>query len=136
MLTILGMLTGLAGPLAQIGAQIVSLEQAKTKAASDEEKQKIDAELSEAHDRKAALIAEAGSRLNAIIRGGLAFGPFVYLLKVFLWDKVIGSFLGHACFQGKCSVFLTDQLDVNLWKVVAAVIAFYFLYDMTARWRS
>ena len=131
MLTILGLITGLAGPLATLAGQITSLEQAKVAAQSDQERARIDAALQEAHDRRAVLVAEAGSRLNAIMRGLLAAGPTVYLMKIFIFDKVLGSFLG----QTK-SVFVTDPLDDNLCKVTLAVVAFYFVYDMADSWRG
>jgi hypothetical protein len=131
-LTILGFITGLAGPIRDIAGKIADLKIAQVQASTDQDRVRVQAEIDEARARQAVLTAEAGSRLNAIIRGGLAFGPCVYLLKVFVWDKVLGSFLGHA--KGG-SMFVTDPLDNNLWKVVVAVIAFYFVYDMAARFR-
>lgn len=126
MFTILGALTGLAGPLAQVAKQIAALQTAKINAAADEERAKIDASLQEAHDRRAVLIAEAGSRLNAIMRGLLAMPTVILLWKIEIWDKAFGSLThGH-----------TDSLGPDLWWVVTAVIAFYFGYDIAARWRS
>ena len=133
MLSILGFLTGLAGPIAQITGKIADLKIAQVQAETDQEKAKIDASIAEAHDRQAVLVAEAGSRLNAIIRGIIAFGPMLYLAKIFIFDKVIGSFFHQA--RGG-SIWNTDPLDDNLWKIVVAVIAFYFVYDMTAKWRK
>lgn len=133
---IIALITGLAGPLAQAFNKIEDLKSQKLTAESDHEKQVIDAQIDEAHARSQVLIAEAGSRLNAIIRGLLAFGPMVYLDKVFVWDKVIGSFTGHSCFNSVCSVFNTDALDSNLWTVVTAVLSFYFVYDIAATFRK
>ncbi len=134
--TILGALTGLAGPISQAVAKLTDLQIAKVNASSDKEKQEIDGQISEAHDRMMVLTAEAGSRINSIVRGLLAFGPMIYLNKVFVWDKVIGSFMGHSCFKGECSVFNTDALDPNLWTVVTVVLSFYFVYDIAASWRK
>lgn len=126
MFSIIGLITGLAGPLTQVASQIIALQSAKQKAASDEEHQKIDADLQEAHDRRAALIAEAGSRLNAIMRGLLAAPVVILLWKLLVFDKALGQWTdGH-----------TDALGPDMWKVITAVIAFYFLYDMAARWRK
>lgn len=130
---IIGLITGLAGPISQAVANVTNLQIAKVNASTNEEKMQIDAAIAEAHDRVAVLTAEAGSRINAIIRGLLALGPMTYLNKVFIFDKVIGSFLGHA--KGG-SAFDTDPLDSNLWTVVTVVLSFYFVYDIAASWRK
>lgn len=133
---IIGLITGLAGPIASAVGKLTDLQMAKVQASTDQEKMKYDAQIAEAHDRVMVLQAEAGSRLNAIIRGLLAFGPMVYLIKLFVWDKVIGSFAGKSCFHDVCSIFNTDSLDSNLWTVVTVVLSFYFVYDMAASWRK
>lgn len=133
---IIALITGLAGPLAQAFNKIEDLKMAKLQASTNVEHMHIDGQIAEAHDRAQVLIAEAGSRLNAIFRAMLAFGPMVYLNKVFVWDKVIGSFTGHSCFHDVCSVFTTDTLDANLWTVVTVVLSFYFVYDMAASFRK
>lgn len=133
MLTILGFITGLAGPISAAVAKIADLNIAKVQAESDIQKAGVDAQIAEAHDRMSVLVAEAGSRINAIIRGLIAFGPMTYLNKVFLFDKVLGSFLGHSV-DG--SMFTTDALDSNLWTVVTVCLSFYFVYDIAASWRK
>lgn len=133
MLAILGFITGLAGPISAAVAKIADLNIAKVQAESDIQKAGVDAQIAEAHDRMSVLVAEAGSRINAIIRGLIAFGPMTYLNKVFLFDKVLGSFLGHSV-DG--SMFTTDALDSNLWTVVTVCLSFYFVYDIAASWRK
>ena len=141
--SILGLLTGLAGPLAQITGKITDLKLAQVQAKSNTERAEIDQRIEEAHDRKAILVAEAGQRIagtiNASMRFILALGPAVLLSKIFVWDKVMGSFYGCAGNQGQldpsCNVFRTDPLDPYLWGVVTAVIAFYFAYDMMMKRR-
>jgi hypothetical protein len=128
MLAFLGLLTGLAGPIRDITREITSLQQARLKAETDVEKAGITREIESAHDRKAVLVAEAGSRLNAIVRAVAAVGPISYVLKIFLFDKVIGSFVGHTA-----NIFRTDPLTTEQAAVLAAVIGFYFLYDMTKK---
>jgi hypothetical protein len=60
------------------------------------------------------------------MRGLMAFPVVVLLWKLLIYDKALGQWtMGH-----------TDALGDDLWKVVAAVIAFYFLYDITARFRK
>jgi hypothetical protein len=129
--TILGALTGLAGPISQAVAKLADLNIAKVQAGSDKEKQEIDGQISEAHDRMMVLTAEAGSRVNSIVRGLLAFGPMLYLDKVFIWDKVIGSFAGYTK-----DIFTTDGLSDELKTIVMVVLSFYFAYDIAASWRK
>lgn len=132
---ILGAITGLAGPITQVIGKIQDVKLELAKAENDAERQRLQAEHGELEARKAALLAEAGQRLNAIVRTSIAFGPALYLTKIFVMDKVIGSIVRGIA--GKdYAIFATDPLDDNLWKVVVAVIAFYFLYDITARFRK
>lgn len=133
MLAILGFLTGMAGPLSTIATSIANTKAAMAAAQTDQERNKLLAAVEELHGRQAVLIAEAGSRINAIIRGLFALPIALYFCKVFVFDKVLGSFLGHS---SDGSMFTTDALGPDLWKLVLAVLAFYFLYDAAARWRS
>jgi hypothetical protein len=71
------------------------------------------------------------------MRMALAMGPALVLLKLFAWDKVVGSFYGCtgdvARHMTDCTTFRTDALDEHQWLVIAAVVAFYFAYDITSR---
>lgn len=139
MLTVIGFLTGLIGPIRDIAGKIADLKIAQVQASTDQEKARINAQIEEARSRQAVLTAEAGSRINAIIRGCIAFGPALFLTVIFVWDKVVGKFAGcagKAATGSHCWLFVTDPLDDNLWKVVVAVIAFYFVYDIAARFRK
>lgn len=126
MLTILGLITGLAGPIATIAGKILDHKTALAQAQSDDERNKLNAAIEELHAQQAVLVAEAGSRLNAIIRGLMAFPVMVLLWKLLVYDKALGQWTGG----------YTDPLGSDLWKIVAAVIAFYFLYDIAARYRK
>src|SRR5437868_3595020 len=99
-LSILGLLTGLAGPLVNLAGRITDLQIAKVGASTDKEKALIDQQIEEAHDRKAILIAEAGNRvagaINASVRLFLALPSGIILWKLLVWDKVLGSFKGCA----------------------------------------
>lgn len=81
--------------------------------------------------RRDLMIAEAAtSGLNIKMRFIIALGPASILLKIFLWDKVIGSFIGCSqAIPGTCKIFVTDSLDQNLWQVVSIVVGFYFLCE-------
>lgn len=132
---VIGAITGLAGPISAVLTRMQDVKLELAKVQSDTERNKLLSEQGELQARQAALIAEAGSRLNAIVRTSIAFGPALYLTKVFVFDKVIGS-LVRGLAGRDFLIFRTDPLDDNLWKVVVAVIAFYFLYDITARFRK
>jgi len=121
-LSIIGLLTGLAGPIANIASNITDLQRAKISAATDEKKAEIQGQIEALHDKRAVLVAEAGNRINALIRGIFSIGILVYPLKIFLWDKVIGSF-----FHQTASIFETDGLSNNDTWVLMTVIGFYFL---------
>ncbi len=112
----------------------VIIQKVKNDAKTQVEKAKIQAEIDEVNARRAVIIAEAGSRLagglNASMRFLLTLGPLAILLKLFFWDKVVGSFVGCAGRGGileHCNTFRTDPLDTNQWAVIAAAIGFYFV---------
>lgn len=123
--TILSALTGLGGLVRGIEQDLTNLGIAKINATTEKEKAELSAKIEALHDKRAVLVAEAGSRLNAIIRGVAAGGPVVYITKVFVWDKVLGSFFGYTP-----NMFQTDPLDPNLWNIVMVVFGFYFVADM------
>jgi len=135
--SILGFITGLGPIISSLGGKIADLQLAKAQAKSNVEIQEINAEIEATHDRRAVLVAEAGNRLaaglNASARLLLALGPILVLLKLMVWDKVIGSFNGcalkDAVHYPGCNTFRTDPLDANQWIVITAVIGFYFLYS-------
>lgn len=136
--TVLGFLTGLAGPLATIAGKLADAKVELAKAQTDQERNKLLAAIEEMHAAQSVLVAEAGSRINAYFRAFMAFPVAITIWKLLAWDKVIGSFVGCSGHtkQGTCGTFLTDPLGPDLWKVMAAVIAFYFLYDIAARFRK
>lgn len=69
------------------------------------------------------LVADAQhSKLDLYMRSMIAFGPACYILKIFLWDKVLAAWT-----NGR-----TDPIDPNLWTVVMVILGFYFV-TTTAR---
>lgn len=144
--TILSLVTGLGPTITSIGKQIGDYKIQKGQTESAREKQKLDQQIAEAHDRRDVIVAEAGNRLavfmKGIVRGLIIAGPLSYILKISLWDKVIGSFVGcsakYAGFQpmGYCYTFVTDSLNINLdattGAILSAAIAFYLMYDIAS----
>lgn len=129
MLNIIGLITGLGPLLIALGDKLAGLLIAKQQAKTQEELAKINQQIEEVHDKRAVLVAESGSRINSIIRSIAALGPIIYLNKIYLWDKVGGSFAGCAGNSAQyCNTyFSTDAIDPNLWWVAFGVIGFYFL---------
>jgi hypothetical protein len=131
---ILGFITGLAGPLAQVANNITDLNKMKVQAQNNTELAQINSQLEAVHDRRATLIAEAGSRVSSVINASarllLALGPIVILNKILVWDKAWGSLkgcVGDTSHMPLCKIYNTDALDPNLWWVVMATVGFYFL---------
>lgn len=121
----LAFLFALINPLAGVAKSIAQYKIAQQSALTDQERIHAQEMVQTLQARRDVMIAEAGSGygwINALMRGLLAFGPMVYLNKIYIWDKVLG--------WGS-----TDRLDDHLWNVVMAVVGFYFLYEITARWK-
>jgi hypothetical protein len=113
----LSVLFGLINPLAALAGKIADARMAAQNAVTDRERIAAEERVKDLEARRAVLVAEAaGSRVNVVMRAAIAFGPTVYLLKIFIWDKVL-------------KLGATDSLSGELWQVVTAVIGFYFLYE-------
>lgn len=129
------LLKGLFGSIDGITAAISNQKIAAINATTEQERIHANENVLTLQSRRDVLIAEsAHSKLNIYMRALISVGPTSVLLKIFLWDKVIGSFVGCS---GKladpvaCRVFVTDSLDPNLWQVVMVVLGFYFIADTT-----
>lgn len=122
MIAILSAIFKFFDPIARITDKIVELQIKKADARTEQERIAADERSKALEAKRDVMIAEAGLGLNTYMRTAIAIGPAIYLLKIFIWDKVLK--LGS-----------TDALDSNLWQVVIAVIGFYFLYDIAARWK-
>lgn len=134
------LLSGLFGSINGITAAISNAQIAKIQATTQEEQIRATEVVDTLRARRDVMIAEsAHSRLNIIMRFLIAFGPALILTKIFVWDKVIGSFYGCSGagvaaenLGRSCATFNTDVLDPNLWQVVMVVLGFYFLADASA----
>ncbi len=113
-----------------IANERIALISAKT----NEEKIHAQERIDTLSQRRQVLIAEAGvSRLNIIMRSTMAFSVTVVLAKLLIWDKVIGSLAGcSGAPAGTCGIFTTDPFDDNQWRIILAVVSFYFITEITA----
>lgn len=118
----LGFILSLFDPISRIVGKIADAKVELAKAQTDQERIHAQERIDALTARKDVMVAESGSRVNAWIRAGYAL-PFVfYNAKLVIWDKVLG--LGS-----------TDGLSSELFQVEIACIGFYFLYDITARFK-
>lgn len=108
--------------IGSITSKIADAYLAKQNATTDREKIAADERIRTLEAKRAVMVAEAGSRINAIMRAALAAPVAVILWKIFIYDKALGQWT-HGT---------TDALSPELWNVVMVVVGFYFIYE-TAR---
>jgi hypothetical protein len=115
----LGTILALLNPIAAVVKELASERVALTNATTEQQRIESQERITALQARRDVLIAESGSRWNALMRFLLALGPMIYLNKIFIWDKVLqrGS---------------TDSLTADLWHVALTVVGFYFLADIAA----
>lgn len=117
------LISGLFGSVNAITAAISNEKIAALTATTQQDQIAANERVATLQQQRDVLIADsAHSKLDLYIRSAIAIGPTGYLLKIFLWDKVLGS-LTHGT---------TDPLDLNLWQVVMVVLGFYFLSATSA----
>ncbi|CAB4171504.1 hypothetical protein UFOVP1349_38 [uncultured Caudovirales phage] len=118
----LSFLFGLINPLTSIIGKIADAKVELAKAQTDKEKIHAQERVDTLDARRAVLVAESGSRVNAFIRASFAVPFVIYNAKLILWDKVLA--LGS-----------TDGLSPDLMQIEIACIGFYFLHSMVATWK-
>lgn len=126
------LISGLFGSINHVTDAIANERIAGLNATTDQERIKSSERVKSLEAKRDLMIAEAAtSRLNIYIRSMIALGPGSVILKLNLWDKVIGSLAGCSGPQpaGTCGIFNTDPLDDNQWKIIMIVVGFYFLYE-------
>lgn len=128
------LVTGAFGTINGITSALSNEKIAVINAKTTEEQIAAQERVNTLQARRDVLIAEAGSgsRINLIMRSLFALVALSVVAKLYLWDKVIGSFVG--CSQavaGTCGQFVTDNIDDNGWKLISMVMGFYFLSEVT-----
>lgn len=122
LLGLLGIVPSVLNTVNGITNAISNEKIAALNAKTDQERVAAEERVNTLQAQRDVLIADAQhSNLDIIMRFAIAVGPAAFLTKVFLWDKVLGSFLSD-------NIWRTDPLDTNLWSVITAVVGFYFLY--------
>lgn len=125
------LIKGLFGTVDNITKAISDQKIAAINATTERERVHANEMVLTLQSRRDVLIAEsAHSKVNVYMRAAISVGPTAVLLKIFLWDKVIGSFVGCSqAAKGTCGIFVTDDMDANLWQVIMVVLGFYFVAD-------
>lgn len=121
----LGLLFSLVNPIASIVGKIADAKVELAKAQTDTERVHAQERVETLQAKRDIMIAEAGGPygwVNAWIRAGFALPFVIYNGKLVLWDKVLG--------WGS-----TDALSTELFQIEIACISFYFLYDITSRFK-
>lgn len=134
LLAVPSLISGAFGTINGITKALSDAKIAAINATTAQEKIIADERISTLQSRRDVLIAEAGSgsRLNLIMRSGFAIVALSVVAKLYLWDKVVGSFVGCSqAARGTCGIFVTDPLDENGWKIIMIVMGFYFVSEVT-----
>ena len=131
LLSLLGLIPDALSTINGITTAIANEKLAQITATTQQDQIASQERMAALQARANILIAEAATPaglLNARVRAIAAAGPISLILKLSLWDKVIGSFVGCSgkTLPGTCGMFTTDPIDPHIWYGVVAVMAFYF----------
>lgn len=117
--TLLSLLPGIFTSLNTIAGAIANERIAALNATTDQERIQAQERISALQAQQAVLIADGQrSNLDIWVRSLIAFGPMVFLNKIFIYDKVLGL--------GSTELKNTDYL----WNVIMVVLGFYFLHSL------
>jgi len=117
--SIISILLGLVDPISKITNKIIDLRIQQANAETQRAKIEAEEEVSKLQAQRDVLVAESGSKINALIRILFALPCAIYINKLILFDKVFG--------WGS-----TDDLSNNLWWIVFTVIGFYFVQSIAS----
>src|ERR1700722_16743900 len=113
--SLLGFGSGLFSTLQTISNNLSNEKIALINAKTDQERIASAEKIGALQAQQAVLVADSQrSSIDLWVRSLLAIGPTVYLLKIYIYDKVLA--------RGT-----TDPLDDNLWWVTMVVVGFYFV---------
>jgi hypothetical protein len=134
LMSVPSLISGAFGTINGITKALGDAKIAAINATTAEEKIHAEERVAMLSARRDVLVSEAssGSHLNLTIRSLFALGPLSVILKLYAWDKVVGSLVGcSGALPGTCKIFLTDPLDENGWKVISVVLGFYFVSEIS-----
>lgn len=124
---ILGLIPGLLTTVNGITNAIANEKIAALNATTTQEQIAAQERVNTLQAQRDVLIADASrSSLDIYIRFFIAIGPGCYVLKYYLWDKVLQSWTGGS----------TDGLNTDMKDVLIAVLGFYFLHSAASLFRK
>ena len=115
----ISILLGLIDPISKITNKIIDLRIQQANAQTEQAKIAADEEVSKLQAQRDVLVAESGSKINALVRIAFALPCALYINKLIIYDKILGW-------------GTTDDLSNNLWWIVTVVIGFYFVQSITS----
>lgn len=112
----------LIDPISKITNKIIDLKIQQANAQTEQLRIQAQEDIAVLTAQRDVMVAEAqyNARTNNIIRIGFVIPVAVYIWKLIIWDKVIGSWPNYS----------TDDLSTNLWWIVLTVIGFYFVQNI------
>lgn len=129
-LSLLGLIPDALKTVNGITSAIANERLKKIQAKTDQDKISADERIKHLEAIRDVRLSKTDNPLTSFMMFMYGIGPVIILTKIYVWDKTIGSFMGCAGINGanpECAVFRTDPLDPNLWWVITAQIAFYFV---------
>ena len=117
-----GLFSSIASTITSITGEIANAKIAQINATSDVEKTQIAAKIDQLQAQRDVLIADSTSKsgwVDQTTRFFLTLPIILYLNKVIVWDKVVGSWPGYS----------TDTIHTPEMYLLKAVLGFFFLYS-------
>lgn len=115
----ISILLGLIDPISKITNKIIDLRIQQANAETERQRIQAGEEVSKLQAQRDVLVAESGSKINALIRILFAAPCAIYINKLIVYDKVLG--------WGS-----TDDLSPNLWWLLLTVVGFYFVQSIAS----
>ena len=115
----ISILLGLIDPISKITNKIIDLRIQQANAQTEQAKIAADEEVSKLQAQRDVLVAESGSKINALVRIAFALPCALYINKLIIYDKILGW-------------GTTDDLSTNLWWLLMTVVGFYFVQSIAS----
>lgn len=115
----ISILLGLIDPISKITNKIIDLRIQQANAETERQRIESGEEVSKLQAQRDVLIAESGSKINALVRIAFALPCALYINKLIIYDKILGW-------------GTTDDLSTNLWWLLMTVVGFYFVQSIAS----
>lgn len=135
-LSAIGGIVGLGNALTSIGDKIADAYKAKQEALTDRDRIAAEEQIKTLESQRDVLIAEQANASTRWVRPTLALIVVIYLFKVIVFDKVIGSLILPWLWAPAHALFRTDPLSEPLQWFVTVVIAAYFVTRPFEKWTA